>query len=133
MLRAAWKLGAKEGHARIEQFASWVEKQHPNAVGSLREGLGELFTVSELGLPPALRRCLGTTNVIDNAHSGMRRHTGRVTRWRDGSMAVRGAAASFMQAEEKYRKIMGYRDLWTLKAHLDEPGAPQLTRKAAAQ
>lgn len=133
VLRAAWKLGAKEGNARIEQFASWVEKQHPNAVGSLREGLGELFTVSELGLPPALRRCLGTTNVIDNAHSGMRRHTGRVTRWRDGSMAVRGAAASFMQAEEKYRKIMGYRDLWTLKAHLDEPGAPQLTRKAAAQ
>ena len=133
MLRAAWKLGAKEGKARIEQFASWVKKQHPNVAGSLREGLDELFTASELGLPPALRRCLGTTNVIDNAHTGMCLHTCRVTRWRDGSMAVRRAAAPFMEAEKKYRKIMGYRDLWTLKAHLDELGAPQLTRKAAAQ
>ena len=44
VLRAAWKLGAKDGKARIEQFASWVEKQHPDAAGSLREGLGEMFT-----------------------------------------------------------------------------------------
>ena len=47
VLRAAWKLGAKDGKARIEQFASWVEKQHPDAAGSLREGLGEMFTVRE--------------------------------------------------------------------------------------
>ena len=124
VLRAAWKLGAKDGKARIEQFASWVEKQHPNAAGSLREGLGEMFTVSGIGLTPALRRCLGTTNVIDNAHSGMRRRTGRVTRWRDGSMAVRWAAAAFLDAEKGYRRIMGYKDLWMLKAHLDELGTP---------
>ena len=61
VLRAAWKLGAKDGKARIEQFASWVEKQHPDAAGSLREGLGEMFSVREIGLTPALRRCLGTT------------------------------------------------------------------------
>ena len=86
-----------------------VEKQHPDAAGSLREGLGELFTVSEIGLTPAPRRCLGTTNVIDNAHSGMRRRTGR-----------------------GYRRIMGYRDLWILKAHLDEPGTPPVVRKGVA-
>ena len=73
--RAAWKLGAKDGMARIEQFASWVEKEHPDVAGSLREGLTELFTISDIGLTPALLRCLGTTNVIDNAHSGMRRRT----------------------------------------------------------
>ena len=28
------------------------------------------FTVRELGLMPPLRRCLGTTNLLDNAHSG---------------------------------------------------------------
>ena len=69
-----------------------------------------------------LRRCLGTTNVIDNAHSGMRRRTGRVTRWRDGSMAVRWAAAAFLDAEKGYRRIMGYKDL------LDTQGAPGRTR-----
>ena len=132
VLRAAWKLGAKDGKARTEQFASWVEKQHPDAAGSLREGLGEMFTVSEIGLTPALRRCLGTTNVIDNAHSGMRRRTGRVTRWRDGSMAVRWAAAAFLDAEKSYRRIMGYKDLWILKAHLDELGTPPVDGKEAA-
>ena len=132
VLRAAWKLGAKDGKARIEQFASWVEKQHPDAAGSLREGLGEMFTVREIGLTPALRRCLGTTNVIDNAHSGMRRRTGRVTRWRDGSMAVRWAAAAFMDAEKNYRRIMGYKDLWILKAHLDELGTPPVDGEEVA-
>ena len=132
VLRAAWKLGAKDGMARIEQFASWVEKEHPDAAGSLREGLAELFTIGEIGLTPALRRCLGTTNVIDNAHSGMRRRTGRVTRWRDGTMVVRWAAASFLDAEKSYRKIMGYRDLWILKAHLDELGTPPGARKEVA-
>lgn len=63
VLRAAWKLGAKDGKARIEQFASSVEKQHPNAAGSPREGLDELVSVSELGVPPALHRCLGTTRM----------------------------------------------------------------------
>ena len=130
VLRAAWKLGAKDGKARIEQFASWVEKQHPDAAGSLREGLGEMFTVSGTGLTPALRRCLGTTNVIDNVHSGMRRRTGRVTRWRDGSMALRWAAASFLDAEKGYRRIMGYN--WILKAHLDELGTPPVDGKEVA-
>ena len=132
VLRAAWKLGAKDGKARIEQFASWVEKQHPDAAGSLREGLGEMFTVREIGLTPALRRCLGTTNVIDNVHSGMRRRTGRVTRWRDGSMAVRWAAAAFLDAEKNYRRIMGYKDLWILKAHLDELGTPPVDGEEVA-
>lgn len=99
----------------------------------MREGPDKLFTVSERGQPPALRRCLGTTNVIGNAHSDVRRPTGRVTRGREGSIAVHWAAASFLEAEKKYRKIMGYRDLWALKAHLDELGAPRLTRRAAVQ
>ena len=35
VLRAAWKLDAQAGKARIEQFASWVETQHPGNAGSL--------------------------------------------------------------------------------------------------
>ncbi len=131
-LRAAWKLGAKDGKARIEQFQSWVQKQHPDAAGSLREELDELSTVSGIGLTPALRRCLGTTNVIDNAHSGMRRRTGHVTRWRDGSMAVRWAVAAFLDAEKGYRRIMGYKDLWMLKAYLEELGTPPVDGKKVA-
>ena len=132
VLRAAWKLDAKAGKARIEQFASWVETRHPDAAGSLREGLNELSAVSAIGLAPALKRCLGTTNVIDNAHSGMRRRTGRVTRRKNGSMAVRWAAAAFLEAGKSYRRIMGYRDLWILKAHLDELSTPPIEKKEDA-
>ena len=44
---------------------------------SLREGLAELFTVTRLGLPKALRQCLTTTNIIDASHSRVRRQTNR--------------------------------------------------------
>ena len=74
-LRAAWKLDADEGIRKLEQYASWLEREWPSAAASLREGLPELFTVNRLGLPKALRRCLTTTNIIDSSHPGVRRHT----------------------------------------------------------
>ena len=66
-LRAAWKLEADEGIRKLEQYASWLEREWPSGATSLREGLTELFTVNRLGLPKALRRCLTTTNLIDSS------------------------------------------------------------------
>ena len=71
-IRAAWKLDAKEGMQKLEQLARWLERDQPSAAASLREGLPEMFTINQLGLPPRLRKCLGTTNVIDSTHSGVR-------------------------------------------------------------
>ena len=34
-------------------------------------------------------------------------------------MVLRWAAASFLDAEKAFRRIMGYKDLWMLKVHLD--------------
>ena len=62
----------------------------PAAAGSLREGLGEMFTINRLGLPSELRRCLGTTNLTDiNGHSALRDRVRRVKHWQNGSMALR--------------------------------------------
>jgi putative transposase len=119
-LRAAWKLDAKEGMARVEQYASWLESRWPKASASLREGLEELFTINRLGLPSRLRRCLGTTNLIDNGHSALRDRVRRVKNWQSGAMAVRWTAAAFDAISEKFRRIMGHADLWMLKAALDE-------------
>lgn len=120
-LKAAFKLDAEEGLAKIEQYASWLQRDWPSAAASLREGLEELFTINRLGLPASLRRCWSTTNLIDASHSGVRRKTRRVTHWRDGEMVLRWAAAALVATEKKYRRIMGYQQLWMLKAHLDEP------------
>jgi transposase-like protein len=119
-LRAAWKLGAKEGMKKIEQYAAWIEREWPSAAGSLREGLAEMFTINRLNLPGSLRRCLATTNLIDSTDSGVRQRTRRVTNWQHGNMALRWAAAGFVETEKNYRRIMGYRQLWMLKASLDE-------------
>ena len=72
-----------------------------------------------------LRKCLATTNVIESSLSGVQGRSGRVTRWREGEMALRWAAAAALETEKRFRKIpgragMGHRDLWMLKAALDE-------------
>src|SRR5512135_555156 len=43
-LKAAFKLDAKEGLAKIGQYAAWLEPDYPSAAASLREGLEEMFT-----------------------------------------------------------------------------------------
>jgi putative transposase len=119
--KAALKLDAKEGTAKLEQYATWLEREWPGAAGSLREGLDELFTINRLGLPSELRRCLGTTNLIDNGHSALRDRVRRVRNWQSGSMALRWTAVAFDAISRGFRRIMGYKHLWMLKAALDEP------------
>ena len=111
--------------------------QHPQvkaafraAMTSLREGLSEMFTINRLGLPPRLRKCLGSTNLIDSTHSGVRQKTRRVTNWKNGAMALRWAAASFVETEKSYRRIIGYDQLWMLRAHLDDHEPVAEMRKA---
>ena len=47
--RAAMKLDAKQGEQKLEQLARWLERDHPSASASLREGLSEMFTINRLG------------------------------------------------------------------------------------
>ncbi|MFC1491321.1 transposase [Nitrospinota bacterium] len=121
-MKAAWRLGAKEGIARLRKQAEWLEGEHPGAAASLREGLEETFTVARLGLPPRLRRCLVTTNLIESPCAGVRMRTRRICHWRDGAMVKRWAAAAFLATERNFRRLDGYQDLWMLKAILDESG-----------
>jgi len=132
-LRAAFKLDAKEGPAKLEQYATWLEREWPDAAASLREGLEEMFTINRLGLPSVLRRCLGTTNIIDNGHSAARDRMRRVKNWQSGAMALRWTAAAFDAASKGFRRIMGHEHLWMLKAALDEPARDRsLVQQAAA-
>ena len=114
-LKAAFKLDAKEGTAQLQKYATWLERDWPSAAGSLREGLDEMFTIDRLGLPSELRRCLGTTNLIDNGHSALRDRVRRVKHWQSGSMALRWAAVAFDAVSKGLRRIMGYKHLWMLR------------------
>ena len=79
-----------------------------------------MFTVNRLGLPRSLHRGLTTTNIIESSISGVKNRTGRVKRWKDGSMVTRWAATSLLDAESSFRRIMGYKDLWMLDAALKD-------------
>jgi putative transposase len=122
VMKSAYRLAPKEGMARLRQQAAWLEKSYPSAAASLLEGLEETFTVNRLGLSGPLRRCLSTTNLIENPNSGVRRMTGRVSRWESGRMALRWAASAFLEVEKRFRRVMGYRDLWMLESALNEQG-----------
>jgi len=119
-LKAAWKLEADEGIARLKGLARMYEDTYPSAAASILEGLEEMFTVNRLSLPASLRKCLVSTNVIESPNSGVRRRTRRVTNWQDGKMVRRWVASSFLSAEKGFRRIMGHKHLWMLKAALDE-------------
>jgi hypothetical protein len=41
-----------------------------------------------------------------------------VNRWKKGNMILRWAASAFLSTEKKFRRIIGYKDLWTLEAIL---------------
>ena len=120
-MNAAYRLDHDKGMARLDELAKMLETLHPSAAGSLREGMAETFTVNRLGLPGALRRCLCTTNVIESPNSGIRRRTGRVTRWKDGSMLLRWVASALIATEKSFRRIMGWKQLWILQTYLDNP------------
>jgi len=129
LMRAAWKMNQKDGMAKFHQIAGWLEHDYPDAAAALLEGLEECFTINRLDIPHSLHRCLATSNIVDNPHSGVRDRTRRVCRWRPG-MPARWSAAAFLEIEKSFRKIMGYRDLWALKAILD--GSQPTTRQAVA-
>ena len=47
-----------------------------------------------------------------------------------GAMALRWAAASFVETQKSYRRIIGYDQLWMLRAHLDDHEPVAEMRKA---
>ena len=48
-------------------------------------------------------------------------------------MALRWAAAGFLETEKHYRRIMGYKQLWMLQALLAEPVVEENTKRKVAK
>jgi putative transposase len=53
---------ALEAEAQLQALAKELQRTHPGAAASLREGLAETLTVLRLGVPPTLARTLRSTN-----------------------------------------------------------------------
>jgi putative transposase len=67
-MRAAYHAdSALEVEAALTALAAELDKTHPGAAASLREGLDETLTVLRLRLPPTLARTFRSTNAIEPA------------------------------------------------------------------
>lgn len=124
-----------KGKRACEALARQLDHDHPDAAGSLREGLDEMFTVARLGITGRLRQSLTNTNCIESMISICRTNNGRVKRWRDGEMKKRWIAAGMLEAERSFRRLKGHADMPTLVAAISRatnPASPNNYDQAAA-
>ena len=138
-LRRAW---AQTDHAvaldQLRLLAGELERTHPGAAGSLREGMEETLTLIRLGVTGSLKRTLQSTNPCESMIEIVRRTQRNVKRWSSGEMGLRWTAAGMLEAERQFRRIIGYKDLAKLAVaieheltHHRQPAVHTSTEEAA--
>jgi transposase-like protein len=121
VLREAWGLSdATVAKRRLLRLASSLEADHPGAAASVEEGLDETLTLQRLGISGTLYKKLRSTNAIENLNSGIATYSKNVKRWQGGSMVVRWVSAAIVEAEKKFRRVQGWRDIEKLVTALQE-------------
>jgi transposase-like protein len=125
-LRAAW---ASDDHAaaleQLRALAAELERSHPGAAASLREGLEETLTVTRLGVRGALRKTLASTNPCESMIDTVKRTSRNVKRWQNGDMCLRWTAAGMLEAERQFRRVIGYPKLPALAVAVERDIARQ--------
>jgi transposase-like protein len=111
--------------AELEKIFRQLERINPSAASSLEEGLEETLTVHRLGVGGLLRQTLASTNPIESCFSIVEKVARNVKRWRAGDHALRWTATGLLEAEKKFHKVKGYRQLESLQRKLN----PSLTQQ----
>jgi putative transposase len=118
MRRAYHADSALAAEAELTALAAELDRTHPGAAASLREGLTDTLTVLRLNVGPTLARSLRSTNAIESMISICREHTKNVKHWQDGQMALRWCAAGMLEAGKQFRRVNGHLHLPALRAAL---------------
>jgi putative transposase len=136
-LRKAWReTDYPRALEQLARLADELERTHPGAAGSLREGMDETLTVIKLGIRGKLRRTLESTNACESMIDTVRTTQRNVKHWSSGEMGLRWTAAGMLEAEKQFRKVIGYTDLPRLavaierRLHLPQPN-PVTNQEAA--
>ncbi len=96
---------------QLQRLADELERTHPGAAASLREGMEETLTVTRLRIKGRLKRTLESTNPCESMIDCVRTTQRNVKRWSSGEMAMRWTAAGMLEAEKQFRKVIGYLQL----------------------
>src|ERR1700688_3556294 len=111
--------------AELGKIFRQLERINPSAAHSLEEGLEETLTVHRLGVGTLLRQTLASSNPIESCFSIVEKVARNVKRWRAGNHALRWTATGLLEAEKKFRRVKGYRELELLQSKLN----PSLTQQ----
>jgi putative transposase len=114
-----------DAKTELQKIFRQLERVNPSAARSLEEGLEETLTVHRLGVGELLRRSLTNTNPIESCLSTVERVARNVKRWHAGDQALRWTATGLLEAEKKFRKVKGFRELPALHQKLN----PSLTQQ----
>ena len=126
--RADWRRRMRNAYAMTDYTAAkaaleklWrqVCEINPSAARSLEEGMEETLALHRLGVGTVLRRTLSTTNPIESCLATVRHVTRNVKRWQGGDHIARWTAAGLLEAEKKFRRVRGYRELAELGRKLN--------------
>lgn len=136
-MRRAWReTDYPRALEQLRQLAGELDHTHPGSAASLREGMEETLTVIKLGIKGKLRRTLESTNACESMIDTVRRTQRNVKNWGSGEMGLRWTASGMREAEQQFRKVIGYTDLPRLavaiehQLHLHQP-SQQSTQEAA--
>jgi putative transposase len=124
LVRALNNPDAAAGLRDAKALAALLDRKHPGAAASLREGLPELFTVARLGITGTLAKTVTSSNPIESMISIARATNRNVTRWRDGQMVLRWTAAGMINAQRSFRRVKGYKQMPQLVAALRRHAHP---------
>jgi putative transposase len=119
-LRRAWaETDYERALEQLKTLAGELDRSHPGAAASLREGMAETLTVTRLGVKGKLRKTLASTNPCESMIECVRRTSRNVKHWQNGEMCLRWTAAGMREAEQQFRRIIGYQDLAKLAARVE--------------
>ena len=124
MRRAYHADSALAAEAELCALAAELDRTHPGAAASLREGMTETLTVLRLHIPPTLARTFRSTNAVESMISICRTHASNVKNWRDGTMALRWCAAGMVEAGKQFRRVNGHMHLRSLRDTLERITQP---------
>ena len=130
LVRALSNPDAAAGLRDAKALATALERKHPGAAASLREGLPELFTVARLGITGTLAATVTSSNPIESMISIARTTNRNVSRWRDGQMVLRWTAAGMLNAQRSFRRVKGYQQMPQLIAALRRHAHTRTARDA---
>ena len=93
-------------------MVAFLSDKNAQARQSLEEAGDELLSLFELDVPNTLNITFLSTNMIENTFRNLRRHIGRVTRWRkDTSQADLWLASGLKLAERGFYRVRGRKEL----------------------